>query len=281
MSSVFLSDILRRNGLDPKKTKLIRHSLNDKAFAKCYSDAFVEEYQKIQKQNFFNKCEYLLSFISGPGTSAKFYGCYSVGQGVLATKDLMIEGFPVPEMFDKKRYYYDLTESQLLSDLKNRLIINWGKAAISWHQWATNDKEVLAIQENPKYAFGGYEKVVLSFSELKDIIEDPILYENWHTALASVYAIYLITDITCGKQYIGSAYGSGGLLERWKCYIITKDGGNKGMKDIICSNPDRYEHFRFSILQVLPKTITEDGVIDIENLYKSKLMTKEYGMNEN
>lgn len=27
-----------------------------------------------------------------------------------------------------------------LSDLEGRLIIDWGRAAISWQQWATNDK---------------------------------------------------------------------------------------------------------------------------------------------
>ena len=139
---------------------------------------------------------------------------------------------------------------------------------------STNDKEVLAVQENPKLTFCGYENVVLSYSELKEIVEDQTLYENWHTALSSVYAIYLIVDTTDGKQYVGSAYGAGGLLERWKCYVNTKHGGNKGMRDVICNYPDRYKYFQFSILQILPKTVTDDEVIEIENLYKNKLLTK-------
>lgn len=241
----------------------------------------MQEYQKIQKPNFFNDCDYILTFISEHGTSAKFVGCFTVGSGSVATGSLMKEGFPFPQMFNKEDYYFDLRECSLLSDLKNRLIIDWGKATVVWHQWATNEKEVLAIQENPRVVFSGYENVVLGYSELKEIVEDKTLYENWHAALSSVYAIYLIVDTKNGKQYVGSAYGDGGLLDRWKCYVMTKHGGNKGMKDVICNYPDRYEYFRFSILQILPKTVTDDEVITIENLYKNKLLTKDFGMNEN
>lgn len=146
MASLYLADILNKNGLNPDRVKLIRHSLKDKGFAKCYKDGFMQEYQKIQNQKFFNNCDYVLTFISEPGTSAKFVGCYAVGNSRLATKSLMKKGFPVPTMFDDKYYYFDLTECDVLSDLKNRLIINWGKATLAWHQWATNEKEVLAIQ---------------------------------------------------------------------------------------------------------------------------------------
>ena len=168
-----------------------------------------------------------------------------------------------------------------MADLRERLIIDWGKATVSWHQWATNEKAVLAIQTNPKYAFLGYDRVILSHSELKEIAMDSILYENWHTALSSVYAIYLIVDKTDGKQYVGSAYGDGGLLNRWKCYVNTKHGGNKQLKEVICNSPERYENFQFSILQILPKTITQDEVVKIESLYKQKFLTKKFGLNDN
>jgi hypothetical protein len=48
-----------------------------------------------------------------------------------------------------------------MDDLKERLIIDWGKATVSWHQWAINDKAVLAIQANPKYEFKGFDKIIL------------------------------------------------------------------------------------------------------------------------
>lgn len=281
MASLYLNDILKRNGLDPKRVKLIRHSLKHARCRVCYNAGFIDEYQKIQKENFFNGCDYVLSFIGEPGTSAKFIGCYSVGKGKQINEFFKPEGFPVPEMFTESVYLFELQSSDIISDLKDRLIIDWGKATMSWHQWATNDKVVLAIQENPKYAFTGYENVVLSYNELKEIISDKTLYENWHTALSSVYAIYLIVDSTNGKQYVGSAYSSGGLLERWKCYVDTGHGGNLGMREVLCQCFDRYQYFQFSILQILPKTIIDNEVVAIENFYKNKLLTKEFGMNKN
>ncbi len=281
MASLYLNDILYRNGLDPKRVKLIRHSLKHERCKKCFNSGFLEDYQRIQKENFFKGCDYMLSFISEPGTSAKFYGCFSVGNGVHVNEAIIPSGFPVPEMFSENNYFFDLKPAEQLSDLKDRLIIDWGKATVSWHQWASNDKVVLAIQSNPKYTFNGYENVILGYDELKEIIYDKILYENWHVALSSVYAIYLIVDSTSGKQYVGSAYGAGGLLERWRCYVETGHGGNEGIKEILFNNYSGKENFQFSILQILPKTITEDDVIRIENLYKIKLKSREFGMNKN
>lgn len=184
-------------------------------------------------------------------------------------------------MFSENSYFFGLKPTEHLSDLRDRLIIDWGRATVSWHQWASNDKVVLAIESNPKYAFNGYENVVLRYDELKEIVNDKILYENWHVALSAVHAIYLIVDAADGKQYVGSAYGAGGLLERWKCYVETGHGGNEGMKEVLSGNDKRKENYQFSILQILRKTITEDEVIRIENLYKNKLKSREFGMNKN
>lgn len=282
MISLYLSDILLRNKLDLKRIKLIRHSLKHARCKVCYESGWLEEYQKIQNENFFNNCDYILSFIGESGTSAKFLGCYKVAGGMHVRRCTIPNGFPVPEMFqEESSFYYEMESVELLEDLKNRLIIDWGRATVAWHQWATKDKAILAIQQNPKFLFRGYEQVVLTYSELKEIIEDKTLYENWRTALSSVYAIYLIVDTINGKQYIGSAYGKDGLLGRWRCYIDTGHGNNEGMKEVLCDCSDRFQYYKFSILQILPKTITSDEVIEIETLYKRKLLTKEFGMNYN
>jgi len=281
MGSLYLSDILRRNNLEPAKIKLLRHSKNHSRFKKCYDAGCMDIYQRIQNKGFFDKFDYVLSFVSEPGTSAKFVGCYSIGLGEPINNSMMPKDFPVPEMFIEDSYYYDLQPTELLGDLRERLIIDWGKSAVSWHQKATNEKAVLAIQANPKTAFTGYENVVLSFNELKDIIMDKTLYENWHTALSSIYAIYLITDVSTGRHYIGSAYGKGGLLGRWEQYVKTWHGNNNGMKEVLNIDPEGYKNFQFSIMQILPKTVTEDEVIQIENLYKKKLGSKLLGLNKN
>lgn len=286
--SLYLSDILRRFNLDLKRVKLIRHSLNDKNFRTCYNAGYIQEYMQVQKKRFAQGYDYIISFISGPGTSAKLEGFYKVvknEQGEAdekhVSKDMMPPDFPWPAMYEEDSSCFKFERTDMLSDLVDRLIIDWGKSALSWHQKATNEKPVLAIQSNPRFVFSGYENVVLKYSELRDIVNNFTLYENWHTALSSIYAIYLIVDTVTGKPYVGSAYGSGGLLERWKCYVDSKHGHNKDIIDLMCQDPDRYHHFQFSILQILPKNITADEVISIEGLYKKKLLSIKFGMNEN
>ena len=53
------------------------------------------------------------------------------------------------------------------------------------------------------------------------------------------------------------------------------------MKALLEQHPDRYLRFQFSILQILPKTVTEDGVVAIESMYKKKLMSIQFGLNDN
>lgn len=68
--------------------------------------------------------------------------------------------------------------------------------------------------------FVGYEGVVLSYEKLKEVVEKQALdrYELWRNAFSNVKAVYLILDTKNGQQYVGSAYGNRGLLERWECY---------------------------------------------------------------
>ena len=280
-SSLYLSDIINRTGLNLNRIKLIRHSLNQDLFRCCYEKGFLKEYTQIQSENFSRGYDYWLVFIGGQGTSAKLIAFYKVVTSEPISPEMMPKGYPAAEMFYTEDYCYTLENVDILDDLIDRLIIDWGKGTLSWHQKATNEKPVLAIQENAGITFSGFENVLLTYNELKEIVEDSVRFADWHTALSSIYAIYLIVDRKTGEQYIGSAYGKGGLLQRWSAYVSTKHGGNKMMKEVICRHPDRYQYFQFSILQILPKTITEDEVIQLESLYKKKLMTTTFGMNAN
>ena len=54
MAILNFSDVLKNVGLDPKRVKLIRHSLGDKAFKECYDKNMVEEYTRVQSETFSN-----------------------------------------------------------------------------------------------------------------------------------------------------------------------------------------------------------------------------------
>ena len=283
MALINFSDILKKAGFDPGKVKLIRHSLTDSNFRNCYMAGKVFEYTCHQKRNFSKGYDYWATFISGSGTLARFHSIYRVGDSRPDTEDIIPEGIPDSEAshFKGNDAFYDLERLDVLSEFEGKLTIEWGNSARMWHQKGTTEKAVVSIQPNEKKVFSGFENLVLSFDELKEIVDNPEVYDSWRTALSSVYAIYLIVDSETGRQYVGSAYGKDGLWGRWSVYVGSHHGNNKEMKQLVCSYTERYHSFQFSILQILPKTVTDRDVTDIESLWKSKLLSRKFGMNDN
>lgn len=281
MGLLFLTDIIERAGIDPKRVKLIRHALSHKVFRACYNKGMVKEYTQHQKKDFSKGYDYWMVFISDGGSLARFEGFYRVKEELSDGKENMPLGYPNPDEFNGQASFFDIEKMSEFSDYENCLIIDWGKSARMWAQKGTTLKPIIAIQANQKKVFSGFEDMIVSYAELKEIVEDSITYESWHTALSSIYAVYLITDTCDGKQYVGSAYNKGGLLGRWKVYIETGHGNNKKMIELLEKYPDRYLHFEFSVLQILPKNLSDDGVVKVESLWKEKLHTREFGLNEN
>ena len=280
MAILNFSDVLKNVGLDPRQVKLIRHSLADKGFNRCYEKGMIAEYTRVQSDNFSEGYDYWCVFISDKSTTARFFACYKVNGSVRDVQEVKPNGFPLEDWFQGERMFYTLEPLDLLKEYEGRLLIEWGKGTRAWAQKATNEKPIVAIQS--KRIFSGYENIVLTYEELRTIVKDPTAYESWHTALSSVNAVYLIVDRENGRQYVGSAYGKGGLLGRWTDYVDSLHGGNKLMKELLCDYPERYTHFQFSILQLLPKAVTKEEVIHTETLWKQKLLTYEpRGMNAN
>ena len=231
MAILYFSDVLRKVGLDPAKVKLIRHALTDKGFKSCYDKNMVLEYTRQQKSGFSKNYDYWCVFISGKGTLAKLFACYRVGNSVPDTPDAMPKDFPHPEWFQGENAYFDLEHIDLLKDYEGRLTIDWGNSARMWHQKGTTGKPIVAIQADEKKVFSGFENLILTYDELKNILENQEAFDAWHTAMSAVNAVYLIADRKEGTQYVGSAYGKDGLWGRWAEYIAT--GGHGATKRCI------------------------------------------------
>ena len=58
-------------------------------------------------------------------------------------------------------------------------------------------------------------------------------------------------------------------------------GDNKTLKELIFQDPTHANNFQFSILMLLPRTITADEAIKKERLFKNKLGTNSFGLNNN
>ena len=131
-------------------------------------------------------------------------------------------------------------------------------------------------------AFCGYDEINLSFEELEVLVENDRL--DWKTALESVKGIYLITDTNTLKRYVGSVYGDQGIWSRWKCYIETGHGGNKGMIDLIDKADIDYcrSNFRFALLEHRPIKTPDEKILEREVFWKNILLTKgKQGLNYN
>lgn len=123
--------------------------------------------------------------------------------------------------------------------------------------------------------FPGYDKVKLSWGELRRVIEK----EGWKTALQNQKGVYLITDVSNGKMYVGSAYGDYMILGRWHSYLRSGHGENVELKKI----PFEYiqKNFEYSILDIFKSTIDDKTVISREIWWKNVLKTREFGYNLN
>ena len=123
--------------------------------------------------------------------------------------------------------------------------------------------------------FPGYEKVNVSWDELRRVIEK----DNWKTALQNQKGIYIMTDILNGKTYVGSAYGEHMILGRWRAYINNEHGGKVRLK-ILSFNYIK-QNFRHSILGIYKSTTDDQIIIDREIWWKKVLQSKKFGYNEN
>ena len=102
---------------------------------------------------------------------------------------------------------------------------------------------------------------------------------NWLTALQNQKAVYLITNKSNGKMYVGSASGGDMLLGRWQSYVKNGHGNNVGLKDLC------FEHiknnFEYSILDIFKSTTDDNLILKRESWWKQTLKTRTFGYNKN
>jgi len=95
------------------------------------------------------------------------------------------------------------------------------------------------------------------------------------TVLQASRGIYLLTCPRTKEQYVGSATGEGGFWQRWQDYVQTGHGGDVALKS---RDPSDYQ---VSILEVAGTAVTPDDIINMEVRWKTKLQSREMGLNRN
>lgn len=263
--------LVRHKDSRPKDERKIRGQLYEGTLYNLYRtepEKFFM-YQNEQRDKNFLDVEYIVSFIGEEGTESRFIGVFK-NNGI-------IENFEDHQIFD----FEEISGFEIL---KERIIIDWGKNAISWHQWYDNEKEVIridkGISDKDIPLFTGYNDVLLNYRQLKTIFEKENI--DWKNRLDCCNCIYLIQDKHNGKQYVGSTYGKDGVWGRWKEYAESGHGNDVELKKLIDSDSLYAEkYFQWTILEILPLQISDSVAIDRELLWKRKFCTNQFGYNLN
>lgn len=276
-----LCELLFARGLPKgdRLTKLVRHQSSKWDIDALVSHGHFELYQSNQGRPIFN-CQYLVSFLGEKHSLARLFGVYQVKGVSRDTTRLWPSNYLYPQM-PPGPLWYDLEKLDVFSELENRVVINWGATPRAWHQWLGPREVVEILPKGYVSEFPGYDDVLLTYDKLREIISHPTANREWRRALGSVAGVYLITDTSDGRQYVGSAYGAGGILNRWSAYVRNGHGGNRLLKELVAKNPDGARNFQFSILRAMPDTVTSDEVLAAEVVHKKKLGSRAHGLNGN
>jgi hypothetical protein len=244
----------------------------------------LETYQSIQSTKIFDGCDYIVSCVGSDRNKARLFGIYKVDGWTTVGNVVLPQNYPNRDNENAEHRYYQLHKLPGFEDLEERVIIDWGNGALAWAQWLndTSTKEVTEILPKGYFRpFPGYLDFTLNFAELKRIVLNPEANRAWHIRLSSIAGIYLILNDKDGSQYVGSAYGARGVMGRWESYVQTGHGGNVRLQELIELNPTLLDHFHFSLLQTLSKSLTPREVIEHEALMKKKLGSRAFGLNAN
>lgn len=212
-----------------------------------------------------------VSFVVTPSDETMFVGIYKAKYRGLLEQDT-----PTPHMdggVDKAGScdFYELTLENSLSDLIGKLFIDWGQGERAWIQRAErqNKRITKLLQEFKEPQFPGFLNFIEALSKLDKLPKD------WITALRSSRGIYLLTCPKTKEQYVGSASGADGFWGRWQNYVQTGHGGDVALKSRDASD------YHVSILEVAGTASTIDDIIKMEVRWKSKLQSREMGLNRN
>ena len=265
------------------RCRFVRHQDNRYPPEDAGPKKWLEHYQEYQGRSVFHKADQIVSFYGLSGTRAGFLGVYDVRGHKPARKGPIIVDCPWSRKWrEDSQIFYDLQRDTRFDDFRDRLVIDWGRGARSWVQRAAN-KPVLEIREPGRRLppFDDYLEFSITYAELKDLFSNEEAHREWRARLSAVAGVYLILAEGSGDLYVGSASGEGGIWARWREYAKTGHGGNKLLRELIRSGAAYPDQFRFSVLQILAKTISRDEVLRRERIYKAKLGSRAKGLNLN
>lgn len=240
-----------------------------------------EEWQSYQSQRNFER-DYVVALIQLPGSARQwlFAGAYQ-SQGCHEAKH------------GKGMWWkYDLRRLTAYDSVLGRLVVDYRRRGRAPYRLGNSKDPVTELTFDSELAvhelrarplglppFAGFKQVLLDFPTLKQVVDQ--VEPSWKTALSAVSGVYLITDTTEGKLYVGSAGGAGGIWARW-CQYMDGHGGNLELRKLVGERGVEHAHnFRFSILETADTSAGPGELLERESHWKVVLQSRSFGHNAN
>jgi hypothetical protein len=230
--------------------------------------------------NNLDEADFVLAFAQYPLYGPNFF----IFGGLFETK------LAVPKI--DKGSGYILTPMHKHTEYIRRLIVKLeippGQSYLRWYETLQTSRIKPIIYElapdSKLGAFPGYQNVLLRHSEMQRIIKNS--EPSWRNALSNIKAVYVITDTSDGRLYVGSASGEvDGLWQRWTAYanVNKLTGGNIKLEELLKERGPEHivNHFQYSILEIFDKKARGDTILQREAFWKKALNSRENGLNAN
>ncbi|MBK9090190.1 MAG: GIY-YIG nuclease family protein [Holophagales bacterium] len=282
MNKLGIVDLLQLRGFAPTgKVKLVRHQDSRWDVHELLRSGWLETYQRFQGKPVFDGLEYIVSFVGLEGSRARLLGVYRVCGSRPSGEVPLPPGRPFSD-WQKSGICYDLERDEAFAEFEHRIVVDWGKGALAWHQHLTN-KEVVEMLPAGQLLqpFRDYLDFTLTYPELKSLLSNPEANKEWRARLSAVAGVYLVLATVKGEQYVGSACGAEGIWGRWSAYARDGHGGNAALRELVQNDPAYPHAFSYSLLQILSRTLTVEEVLGWESRYKEKLGSRAVGLGLN
>ena len=278
-ASLTFNDLLRKGGYPLESVRLLRHQEPGAAKGRSVYELWRDDraaFELYQSQHNSNAHRSLVnsthwaSFVGTPWGETMFTGFYRaqyIGPTAADTPSPTTSAVWLAGTLN----LYEVVLEQFLGEYSGRLFIDWGASKRSWFQRADRQEKPIieirkAIVDPP---FPGYLNFIENFSRIA------VLPQTWIELLRAAKGVYVLTCPRNKELYIGSAYGDSGFYGRWAEEARDGHGGNLQLKN------REHSDFQVSILEVAGSSLSDSEIIQLESHWKTKLQTREMGLNSN